>query len=310
MKLRDYSVICDIIVDIILSYRIPLESDIDSNNSIKEIISNKVSYFVENNLPIEFSISAFSLKSQIPWKCISYLPDMAEYEALTLFNEIINKINLIYDEWANINIFADWRLFVWLLYGFTDELVTKYINSLRNIALEINKNNIKIISLEDVFWNNYEESREKLFQMKYINTKKLITDLTKTEYWKNLIMYIRDFYAKDIRKPFWLSIKYSRIEWLKMAIWVLSRSKSWSEVIKETTNLNTIRFSCHPRPYIYEPWKIWIYMNRTKTKSCMPWHWVAVKTEKWFIYKRKETVINEWGSFYENEWLPYYMFKK
>ena len=66
MKLRDYSVICDIIVDIILSYRIPLESDIDSNNSIKEIISNKVSYFVENNLPIEFSISAFSLKSQIP----------------------------------------------------------------------------------------------------------------------------------------------------------------------------------------------------------------------------------------------------
>jgi len=306
---KNYSgeVICEGITDVILWKRVCLENDSSLEIiSLREIIKQKVNYFIVKNIPIEFSMSAFSLKAQIPWKCISSLPDMAEYEALLSFDNLAKEIEKIYNPWTAINIFADGRIFVWLLYLFTDELVTSFIQNLKGLANQINDKSINITSLEDVFWNDFEKTRESLFSENYVDIEKMIEEMQKTKYWKNLITYIRDFYAKDIRKPLWLSIRESKIEWLEMAIWVLSASKSWWSVIWEMTDENCIRLSCHQRPYIYEPWKIWIYMNNSNIKCWMPWHWVALKTSEGIVYKKLEDVIKMWAVLVENNWLPYY----
>jgi len=299
------------ITDIILSNKVDFnEASVNEIWWLRDIIKDKVVYFINNKLPIEFSMSAFSLKCQIEWKCISNLPDMAEFDAIKVFDKLANDIKWIYSPWVDINIFADGRLFVWLLYWFKDELITEYLDNLKWIVNDVNKTDIKITSLEDIYWTDFDNSRKSLFSDKKVDLNLMIQDIKSTEYWKRLLTYIRDFYAKDIRTPLWLSLRESKNQWLNMATWVFSTTKSWWKVIEESTDENCIRLSCHPRPYTYEPWKIWIHMNTSQIKSWMPWHWVALLTTDWIKYIREKDAIEMWTRYVYNSWLPYYEYLK
>ena len=285
------------VADIILSYRRPFQGDELTRSDysyLSDNISKKILPSIEKAEPVQIAIVGFSMKSPNKKKVISDIADRAEYETLEHLQNLTKKIKSVYPYGSNFKIFADGRIFVGTIFGSSDEAVTKYVASSKDILKKQEQKEIQILSLDDFFEGTNDEKRNTLFS-EFSADKEKIREITMTDkFFKTYKQYMRDFYAKDIHSvnPE-ISCKKSRQLGDEAAFGVICAASAYDEFINSLYKKPCLRLSVHSKPVYDTQDKIGIFLNKLKKNFPTPWHSAAVRiTDKngdsIFLYEKKQ----------------------
>ncbi|MBQ7450659.1 L-tyrosine/L-tryptophan isonitrile synthase family protein [bacterium] len=284
------------VADVILSYRRPFQGDTLTRSDysyLSDNISKRILPSIDKSEPLQIAIVGFSLKSPNKKKVISDIADRAEYETLEHLQELTKNIKSVYPYGSNFRIFADGRIFVGTIFGSSDDAVTKYVSSNKDILKKQSQKEIQILSLDDFFEGTNEEKRVMLFS-EFPTDKEKIRNMIKTNsFFRTYYQYMRDFYAKDIHSinPE-ISCKKSRQLGNEAAFGVICAAESYNQFINSLYKEPFLRLSVHSTPIYDTQGKIGIFLNRIKKNLPTPWHSAAVKiTDKdgnaIFLYEKK-----------------------
>lgn len=124
----------------------------------KRVFQERVAYFVERNLPVEFVLPAFPFKSPNPQNVLGPLPDFGEELVLRSLANLAVKIRELYAPGARINIVSDGRVFADLA-GITPATMEAYFTQLQRPCADTD---IAFYTLKDLLGENQDESTDRV----------------------------------------------------------------------------------------------------------------------------------------------------
>jgi pyoverdine/dityrosine biosynthesis protein Dit1 len=230
------------IIDIFQKYRME-PTPIDQYESKgKEVLQNKIEYFMGNNMPIKFTMLGFPFKSPNHRdKTISDNADRSEKEALLTFDNLIREINEVYSYGVEINVASDGYVFNDLL-GVDDSVVQLY----KDQCLELSSNaSFRILDMKDFYTSSLNVSRDKVmsqFGVTELDIQNKILFNPDTNYlYRGMIRFM----TEELRVRDFVSNNQLHVAAKKLTRQMMLRNEAWSNLVKSELS-DHIRLSIHP----------------------------------------------------------------
>ncbi len=245
----------------------------------------KISYFTSQNLPIHFVLPAFPAKSPNTNKVLGTLADFGEEIALVNLDGLCRQIQSVYPPGARITICSDGRIFSELV-GVSDDNVSAYVDSVRELIAEQGLRTISVINLEDLLdGSSFDELREKVLTKYSEDISDLRHRLSTDDEFKNMFNGIHRFISDDRRFLFPnLSATKVKEESKPIALGVIRNSNAWTRFLVQAYP-NAVRLSIHPYPAHSE--KIGIQLTKATNNWITPWHGVIVLQEDGYVLMKR-----------------------
>jgi len=266
--------ILTILEDHILIYDIDKKSiDFENNITLSENIPtgfdqllHKISYFVQDNNPIIFTMVGFPYKSMNTQdKVLASQADAAERYSLEFLQNILDKIKNIYTPGAQLLIFTDGIIFC-DIEKTSDETVINYEDALKTMSFDMP--NIKIVTMRDVCPNKTPEHIRTIISNMHPSVKKF----SKTVCDDKKVQEDIDILTKRI--TFELApLSLSSHEIKTLCTQEIHRSMQYSHFLQNYRPKNSIRCSVHYQSDVSN--KLGLKLSNS---FITPWHGVLVET--------------------------------
>ncbi|XP_002965297.2 spore wall maturation protein DIT1 [Selaginella moellendorffii] len=122
----------------------------------KQRFGERVRYHVARNVPLEFILPAFPVKSCNPDKTLGKFPDKAEELAIRSMKIIADLVKEVYPPGVHYNIVSDGHVFSDLV-GADDATVDSYGRMFREMAHDLHPGLINFFRLDDFLLDNQDE---------------------------------------------------------------------------------------------------------------------------------------------------------
>ncbi|HLW41352.1 MAG TPA: L-tyrosine/L-tryptophan isonitrile synthase family protein [Flavobacterium sp.] len=268
------------------------------------IHETKINYFTSQNIPIHFILPAFPAKSPNPEKVLGTMPDLGEEIALTTLENLCKEIKSIYSPGASLTICSDGRIFSELV-GITDELVTEYVENIKELITKLNLQHINIVNLEDLMEaDSFDQQRKKIIDT-YAEPLEDLKNRRKmdTEF-QNLFNGIHRFITED-RRVLYPNLSGTQIKKgaKLIALKVIQNSNAWTRFLLYNFP-NSIRLSIHP--YNSHNDKIGVQLTKATDNWITPWHGVIVLEKDGYILMKKSEAEKKGARLIMKNNQPYY----
>lgn len=269
-----------------------------------DIHRSKISYFTQQQLPIHFILPAFPAKSPNNRKVLGSLPDLGEEIALRTLEDLCMEISTVYPPGAKMTICSDGRIFSDLV-GVTDQLVTEYVEGIKQLIGQLNLDHIDIINLEDVLeGNSFEDLRNQVIAEYAEPLDDLRARLTESSDFNSLFNGIHRFITDD-RKATETGLSATKIkeESKLIALKVIQHSNAWTRLLAYVYP-DAVRLSIHP--YSAHSEKIGIRLTKATDNWLTPWHGVVVLQEDGYFLMKKSDAETALATLVSKNDQPYY----
>ncbi len=245
----------------------------------------KIRYFTSQQLPIHFVLPAFPAKSPNATKVLGTVADLGEEIALVTMHELCKQIQSVYPPGARITICSDGRIFSELV-GVTDDNITSYVESVRQLISANGLRTISMVNLEDLLDGaSFDQLRAQVLTTYAENLDELRDRMSTSDEFKNLFNGIHRFISDDRRVLFPdLSATKVKEESKPVALRVIQHSNAWTRFLAQAYP-NAVRLSIHPHPSHSE--KIGIKLTKATNNWITPWHGVIVLQEDGYVLMKR-----------------------
>lgn len=231
------------ILNIFQGFRMPEVANDQYNVIGRSVLSEKIGGFVSRNLPIDFVMLGYPMKSTNHIdKTLGVMPDMAEEVSMENFSRFAYLINLEYEPGININIANDGLVFHKLL-GAKSESVFNYQDIVMDMAKQSNAP-ISMYNLTDFFKGSLDSQLGQLTDHFGIND----VELQKRILYNPDVNFLYNGMIRFMEEEFAHGNFVSRNQLHKYAKGITRKMMLLNEAYSELVSLNfnsSIRLSMH-----------------------------------------------------------------
>jgi pyoverdine/dityrosine biosynthesis protein Dit1 len=243
----------------------------------REVLREKLSFFVILNRPIDFVMLGFPFKStNIRDKVIGTLPDMAELKTLENFTRFNSQIKEVYPPGVHIHIVSDGFIFNDLL-NVPDQTVVSYKHLSMDFGMSSNAPMLWY-DLNDFYkGNDLREKREKVVNDFGITAEKLETDILMNPDVNYLYRGMIIFMEEELAMQTFPSKNQHTKAAKSLARQMMFRNEAYSNLVRQEFS-SMIRLSMHPS--INNGAKYSFQLIPSENARHSAWHSVLVVDEK------------------------------
>lgn len=277
------------ILKVVFNNRKVLQTDKEcTDNKCEECMrlhEEKVHYFTQQNKPVHFILPAFPAKSPNRNKVLGSLPDLGEEIALTTLEDMCREIKNVYAPGAYITICSDGRIFSELV-EVSDELVTEYVQGIKELIAQMSLQYISIVNLEDLMkGKSFDQLRSSVIATYAEPIEDLEARLKSSNDFKGLFNGMHRFITDDrkVLHPENSGTK-TKQESASIALRVIQYSNAWTRFLAYVYP-DAVRLSIHPYPAHNS--KIGIQLTKATDNWITPWHGVIVLQKDGYVLMKK-----------------------
>lgn len=256
------------IVDLFQQFRMPVLPTDQYESVGKLLLEQKIDTFVSKNVPVEFVMLGYPMKSMNDRdKVIGQLPDLGEEVSLKNFNRFDSVIKTVYEPGVRINIVSDGYAFN-ELYGTSDSVVEEYESINKDMSKDYSMNWYDIRS----FYSNtssLKEMRIKVMKQFGITaeelTRRILIDADVNSLYRGMMRFL----TLDLAIKSFPSNNQLQKEAKKMAREMMLMNEAYSALIAKEFK-NYVRLSMHPS--INNGFKYSFQLIPSPKAWTSPWH--------------------------------------
>ncbi|MFA7658471.1 MAG: L-tyrosine/L-tryptophan isonitrile synthase family protein [Candidatus Gastranaerophilaceae bacterium] len=257
--------------------------------TVCDCIGKRLQALIQKEQPIRIVMPAFPFKSPSPQKVLGRNADMAEFDCLRLFKELLSKIGEVYAPGAKMKIYSDGYPIAPIMH--VDEAeVQAYSDRVMEFAVRNGlEGHFNMHSLKDTYnCRTIEDSLNSLMSDYGVSAERTRLDIIDNPDMRNDFCGIHRF-VREEQSVLHPELSKSAIEKQSkaMAYEIVRFDSAWGKLI-EQQEPDALRISCHPQ--LPDSKKIGIRFSRNSNNWITPWHSSAVRVDEdaFVLMKRKQ----------------------
>lgn len=246
--------------------------------TVCDCMSKRLMALTQKEQPIRMVMPAFPFKSLSSQKVLSRNADMAEFDCLRLFKDLLLKIGEVYRPGAEIKIYSDGYPIAPIM-NVDEAEVQAYSDRVMEFAIRNGLGGqFKMHSLKDTYnCRTLEDSLKSLLNDYGVSTEQTRLDIINNPDMRNDFCGISRFvFEEQAYLHPELSKKAVEKDSKRMAYEIVRNDRAWGHLIEQQES-DALRISCHPQLPGSE--KIGIRLSKGGNNWITPWHSAAVRVD-------------------------------